>query len=788
MASPMSYFRKHQKALLAAAGVIAIFAFILADPLLSLISSAAGGSSGVSGSTKVASWRGDDLNERELVNLVYRRHFVSNVLRSIQTLGAQRVYATGETPIPPPVPNFILSEDAPPESVQLGVVTTRVLAQLAQEAGMEVDDQVVLHYLREMGLNKVSDSEIPSLLQSIGGREGNSQFKEERLFAGLRELLLANQYMDSNSSAIRSVLPQERWDDWRRINERVAVDAIRIPAEKFLEQVPEPTEAELKAFYEEHKDSLSGAPDIVGGRELPSPKPGFKLPEKVVLKYLVGDPSDWSQKYLDEITDEEIADYYERNKRSQFVKASFGTDLNTEFDEGLFSGEEGEAAEAEEPSDTGTDAEGEDGAAEGIEEETEPATDQPMTEEAPAEETAEEAPETTDEVAEPSAEAADPSEAPAESTGESEATEEEEEEEEEEEAPASEVASESADGEAAEEGSGEDEPEPEYQPLEEVSEQIRAHLATEKAVLELEKLMQYRFTRLRKEYDKYGLAKVMAKEKKEDLPEPPAALTDLTALASETGLVSEETMPISALELRDMPVGVCVDSQTNRRYLVQAVFQEGGLELYEPFLGIDRLDGVWYLVVETKHTEEVTPPLEEIRDEVAAAWKVQQARKLAVEKAEQLAERAEKSSVSLLQLGETEGYEAVTTDLFSWLTLGTTPSEMQQGSRLGDAPPLEGIGNSFMETVFGLTDDKTAATRNHEGSEAYVVRVSHRESTSSGLRSRFLREANNWFGIGPTMQARFQSAQREVLDEILVERAGLDLEQLEKYLGSGSGR
>ncbi|MEM9352365.1 MAG: hypothetical protein AAGA92_05080 [Planctomycetota bacterium] len=756
MASPFTYFRKYQKVFLAVAGVLAIVVFVFADALSNLVVSAAGGDAGA-GKSIVASWNGGELTERKFARLVQRRSFVSSVLQRLQMTGVQRVYEAGQEPTEPSVPNFVIPEQTDINRLQQEVVNTHVMADLAQEAGMTVSDGVILHYLQQMGFERVEESEIPAILEAAP-LQASAQFKENWLFAGLRELLLADQYTRTFGSAIATPMPMERWIDWTSVNERVAVEAAVIPADTLLAEVPEPTDAEVAAFYDEHKERLAGVPDIIGRRELPAATPGFRRPERVVLKYLVGDPVEWSQKYIDEITDEEIADYYERNKRSEFVMTDFGSDFATEFDDDLFM-DEGEGEEEGEPAEEAApegDVEGEEAA-----EAESGVTEEPAAEAADTEAVAEEAA-TEEEEEEEEADASDESA---------------------DESPSGEGEGESADGaNAAEEGDAAADEDVKYQPLEEVADQIRARLANDRAVVELEKVAQGAYSKLKKSYSRYGLAVVEAQAAGEPAPEPPAELQDLSALAKETGLTIEETLPLSQLGVRDTPVGLAVDTRTGDRLIVQAVFGKRGTDLYEPILGRSQFDGIWYITLKTTQTPDTVPPLEEIRDEVVEEWKAKRAGELALERAKKLASDAEQSSQTLEQIAEANGLEVVTTDLFSRLTLGTAQSELQRGARLGEAPPLQDVGQQFLDDVFGLVGDSVGGTHNHDQSAAYVVRVAQRESTEAGLRSRFLREANTWSGAMPMMRARLGATQRNVVQKLLADRAGLDLEQVARAL------
>ena len=117
----------------------------------------------------------------------------------------------------------------------------------------------------------------------------------------------------SYNYAFETELPEDRWRDWLRVNDRVVVEAVAVPAESLMADVKEPTDAELVAFFNEYKDR-EPMPDRDWGVELPSPNPAFKIPQKVATQYLLADFNQFLTKVEDEVTDAEIEKFYEDNK------------------------------------------------------------------------------------------------------------------------------------------------------------------------------------------------------------------------------------------------------------------------------------------------------------------------------------------------------------------------------------------------------------------------------------------------------------------------------------------
>ncbi len=760
MAHPFRYFRKHQKAFLAVAAIVAIFVFVIGDQITAIIGQGGGGRDP---NTEVASWKGGEMSLMELDILTQRRYFISQFLDRLRMTGAQRLIAEGGTPMMPSVPDFVLPETSTPRDVQVGVVTTRILADQAKKAGITISDNVINHFLKETSFRRVSDDEILVLLEGLRG--GDSRGLEDQLFTGLRELLLGNTYFGSFNADIRTVLPEQRWEDWQRINDRISLEVAAVPVSDFVKEVADPSPAELLAFYEEYKDTVGHIPHLVLGAELPSPDPGFKVPRRVKLNYLLGDVNAWSEKYRDSITEEEIADYYQRNKRTQFVKSG---DSAAAFDEGLFDADsEGEPPISEDPAAGGETSENS---------EDSPQTEAPEgqeTSETPADDT--ETPETPAEDESSSTSRADQfrlaafqenEEAagePASAGGEPDTEDE----------PATEDQSDTED-----EPDTEDDDKTQYVPLDEVRDTIRNKLATDKAVVELKKVVDRIYAELDSEYNPYGLAVVTARAEKKEIPAPPEKLTNLKERAAETGITSEETVLLTQRELADTFVGKAVDAQTQSELVLQAAFDD--LQLYEPMLAKD-LDANYYLVTKVEDVPEKVPAFDEVRSEVLQAWKVREAAKLALQRAEKLAAEAQKAGDTLGTFFIGKPYEVLTTDLFSWLTFGSTPAEMQRGPRLGDAPPLTAVGPDFMAKAFELKEDEVAAMLNYDQTNAYIFRVDRRESTPEELKALFLKEANNWYGGRVMLMARWQNQQRRLLEE-LTDRVGLDLEKFEEFL------
>jgi hypothetical protein len=438
----------------------------------------------------------------------------------------------------------------------------------------------------------------------------------------------------------------------------------------------------------------------------------------VKLKYLLGDVAAWTQEMLASVTDEQIADYYERNKRTQFVKL-VGEEEAVESED-LKKADQKDSDEVESGEEASADVESDE------------------------------------------AESGEEASADVESD----------------EAESGEEAS--ADVESDEEV---DEVEDvEYEPLDKVKDDIRNQLANDKAVVELKRVMESAYGDLTTVFNRYGGEMVAAQAEERDPPPAPERLADLAPLAKEKKLAFEETVPLSDREMFDTMVGKAVDVQSGSRNVTYAAFTD--LRLYEPFLAQD-LDGYWYLVLKVDDQPSRVPELKEIREQVATAWKRSEAAKLALKKSEALAREVEASGKTLVDVFANSDNEVTTTDLFSWITFGNTPVEMQQGPRLGDAPPLTAVGNEFMQRAFSLTGPEVIGMLNFDHSQAYVLRLARRERPEDELRRAFLAEVANSQAMQVMEAIRTQNNQRTMLSQI-IRRVSLDVNSLQKFLQSES--
>jgi hypothetical protein len=185
-----------------------------------------------------------------------------------------------------------------------------LLTRKAQELGVAFSDDAINHFIKSITSDGkdvgLSQTQIRNLIASLnfGGR----RISEGRLFDALRTELATRQVerlFGVDTSIDVAASPAERWEYFRRLNRRITAQVIPIKVADFIDQVPEPTEAQLVAFYNAHKDRESD-PYV--------PEVGFKQPQRVAFEYLKFDRVKFIESAREQVKEEEIQQRFDSNK------------------------------------------------------------------------------------------------------------------------------------------------------------------------------------------------------------------------------------------------------------------------------------------------------------------------------------------------------------------------------------------------------------------------------------------------------------------------------------------
>ncbi len=790
MASPFALFRKHQRVMIVVLCGLAMVAFIFLSNLPGQMGDRVAANPVVVTTSKHGKLRQSDLGAMRAQRGMVRT-FLSRVQQAVVTNGG-----TGRT--------VQMMESVIGLPTERAVVDAWLLNEHAKELGVVVSDQAVNEFLRQVTEDRVKRPQLTSIIKSLGVR--TKQFYEL-----LRHELTALQIQNMFYVSLGATTPGQRWDYFKRLSQTATIEVTPVAVEAYADNVPEPEEKALLAFFEKYKDQYASPA---------SPEPGFRKPHRVAVQFLKAD----YEKLMapEEVTDEEILARYEEDKQ-RYDRLANAPDADTSpTDEEPAEGQTEPKTDAEPETDaeSETDAEPETDATAEPDAEASPDTtpEETPAEETPAEETpADEAVE--EEASQPAEESPAESETPAEDPESSDETSstltrspfvltallQEEPAESEEETATEEEASAETESSAETEASAETESpaaesaEPEEpaaeapaEPLEEpsadppkvpgkktleeilagpVGETIRQDVARRKAT---EKVSDV-FSRIQQQVRKYREERIKSEAMGADeYPEPKPL--DVDALAAANSLTPGSTKLFSQIDSGDYDIGGSYVDMT----LPFAYYAFG--RSWNTFVAEQSFDleGNRYLFWKIEDEEESTPKFEDkgVRRQVLGAYRMVEARALTLEAAESLAEKVRDSSQTLKEA--LPNHEVALTAPFSWMTHGSVPLATSQAPpRLSEVTGVDLPGPEFMRTVFQLPEGQIGVAMNHPQTVAYVIRVVKLAPTAEALKDIF--EADSQAGAYDTKYAPLAAGdQRQMVQawrDSLIKSAGLKWER-----------
>lgn len=334
MKSPFSIFRKHQKAAMAVLGILVIFAFVIGDtlqnmaggpmstPLRAMIFAVFGastlgligyirgqgkGSRGKGGKAKDYAITGailgvlvgvitpqffakppafesaaGNLTDQQLQELTQRKQIANQFLELAfyESLPDQlRMLAQN--------PQFRSSFQGQLDAFlfQGNASLTYLMSHEAdtQEMGITVSKQAINNYIRQ--LTQRPDMADPSKTHSLNETQFREILKRMRispktLYDALRYEIKAKMALELIAPP-QLVTPQQYWNNYQKLNVRQELEAVAVRVEDFTKEMTAPSEAELKAFFSDHRKNYPN-------QNSPG-EPGFFQPQRIRLEYVEAD-------------------------------------------------------------------------------------------------------------------------------------------------------------------------------------------------------------------------------------------------------------------------------------------------------------------------------------------------------------------------------------------------------------------------------------------------------------------------------------------------------------------
>ena len=668
MAGSFDIFRRNQRIALAALAIMAMIAFFVLPPFLQMSGGGGGGRDPV-----VVSWQGGELRESGIERAVAMRAVLNRFL-------AESAAASGRDP----AQLGLLPDD------ERSVVRTAVLAKEAEANGVVVSDAAINDFLGQWTNNLVRREQFDQIIGRL--RVGPMGVSQHDLFESLRTVLAAQSMQMLFQSGFAGDPPGWRWDYFRRLELSATVEAVPVVVETFAADVTAPSEATLRSFFDQYKDDLPAAR---------SAEPGFREPHRAKYEYLVAKRDAFEAAAAKEVTDAQIADYYEKNKTSLF-RAKPATEAGSDDAGKNPAAEKAEAAapDAAKPA-----------APETKEPEAKPAPDKGSD--------ARRSPFVPVAFRQPAAAEAKPAAEPAKQ-----------------EPPADETKAESQDAEKKETAAADEAAN--FEPLEKVKDDIRQRLARQEADKRIDAIFSAIATDMTRYAEDFALWQAGGKDAGAAAPNPPnfekiAAMQGLEAGRSEL-VTADQAVAAGPLggSFELVPDASSRFGIRQQRW-IDMIFGQGAPTL-RPVTSRD-VEGNRSISWKTEDQPEFTPTFQAARADVERAWRIVEARSLARKKAEEIARKVDAGETLAAAVGAAEP-KVEKVGPFTWLTQGTAP--------LGTPPSLsqpEGIsmpGEEFMQAVFGLEPGKATVAFNEPRTVCYVIRLDAFEPPQEKLREKFM--------------------------------------------------
>ncbi|MCE9555495.1 MAG: hypothetical protein K8T91_19275 [Planctomycetes bacterium] len=759
MASPFAAFRKYQAILLAVFGVIIILLFTVGDQLMKMTQEHP-----VEDPVAVK-FHGGKLSESEVRGMIYARSAAASLLEQIRRSAMDsRLPANlrGRMRMPVDPRGLIITNE------NLGAEATirsMLLARKATEMGMQVSKEEVQEYLRgQVGFEMVT---LPQIREIIEGTKKNPTRRSvDSMVEPIRQELLARQFFDFLARGMMAMPPAEQFANFSKVYQKAKADVIAIPVDEFLEKVPEPSDKELAAYFDRFKDTLPHT-DPVGASQLASASPGFKLPHRAKVQYLKANFNDYVDRARPQVTDQEIAKFYEENKE-RFPQQDLPLIDPDKKEAPKKEGNKKDPVGDKKPEPADADKKG--SANKDVKDTQKDADKKPAAE--PAKKDPKETPPA--ETKTPPSATKSPTTSPAAATElaladdkDKEAKDKVDAEKPKEAGTKAEVPSAEAKGagtqpivqgtalpptQAAVQGTGgvrpAAAPPAKIKPLAEVKDEIHKMLAEQKATEAIEKDFNAIETKLQKHLD---LRLTIAADPKKKLP----PLPNFNELAKEYNLTAHSTGLLSAHQmLEEADIGKSYDPLSGQPYIGLVFANKGEHSLHHVLKTTDESKDQ-YLSWKIEDEDEKVPPLEGVvKQEVLKHWKrgsglddaKGKARGLAVAAAEQLAERIRKGESIADAAKSITGAKLIETNPFSWMTYGELRSKIEAPTgppKLSEIDGIDDAGHEFMGKVFNLKPGEVGVALNHPQNYVYVVKVRNQETSPRVLQETFVADMTN---------------------------------------------
>jgi SurA N-terminal domain len=343
MRSPFAIFRKHQRMAMVILTGLSMFAFVVMDQLraespmtLPILTAAAGAmlfgflgyrrgepvTWGVAGAAlgvaiAVVAMRFapsgpkppvqtamGDISRDELYKLIERRQHANNFLtQAFEKVNPPRsnnpmFLNYYEQQLRAILFDFGLNRG---DDVTNDVIMGYLLDKEADDMGLSVSDAAVSDYINKVTDNKLSQPQYREILQSL-------RLSDTQLYDAMRAEMRARLAMEMLLPR-STPTPEQFWDDYRKLQVTQTLDVAAVPVADFLAQAPQPTDEDIRKYY----NTWKGVPPSAPGA------PGLFQPRRARIEFLVADYAEIEKLAAARpVSDAEVKKYYEDHKQQEY--------------------------------------------------------------------------------------------------------------------------------------------------------------------------------------------------------------------------------------------------------------------------------------------------------------------------------------------------------------------------------------------------------------------------------------------------------------------------------------
>ena len=598
-----------------------------------------------------------------------------------------------------------------PEPSVEGSIRTFVFAGQATKKGFALSDSELAVWLERFCDGLYTEAELNSLAKKTTSNSMNLPMIKEQL----RLHMLAQVFINRGYAGLRVTTPDQTWRSFKKLNQKATANTYGVLVSDYLDEVEklEVDSAGVTELYNEGKDKFKN-PD--------SSEAGFRRRYSATFQFISGSPESFMADEISKLTEEELRAAYKLrvDGAKMMLPAEPAAEPKAEpAAEPKAEPAEGDSSRAFQASAVRlVTAQNQDENA-GDEKNIAAAKTDTASEEKPSEEK--------------------PSEESVADSGQ-------------EEPPVAE--------------------EPAVGTFEEERAFLERQLASPKAQARLEKAMESVFNEMQSYFNEESIRSGMSAESREKMV---IKKPDLEALAKSYGLTFAMIGPHDALSIRDEPISNSqvagtgmMQQQPSFVQLMYTLTPSGDPEkpLFSP-LQTSALDlanfalSKQYVSWKVEDREAYIPTLDEVRDEVVSEWRLNKARVLATEAANEIAKTVNASADATLagSVPEDKKKDFLNESLpaFQWMDPSFSPRMMQILSQLGgqippgispdsatigNVPDLDNVGEEFMEAVFTASVNQAKTASNRTGTVVYVVQPTEFMPSADILHEQFKQPQN----------------------------------------------